>query len=114
MRTFNLHAKSLLVGLAAGLLLFAAIGADPSPAPPAPTAAAAQPGQAGVNLNARDGDQFELAAWGNQDGHGAFVLNTRTGEVVSIIGRTVSAAGTANVETEQKRVGLYSVQQVQR
>ena len=96
MRAFNLHPKSLITGLAVGLLVLSQIGADPPATPPS------------------QGDRYELSAWANQDGHGAFVLNTRTGEVVSIIGRTVSAAEGANVDAAQKRVGLYSVQPVQR
>lgn len=109
MRPFNLHPTSLLAGLAIGLFVFALLGADPTPTTPAPR----EPAGAGI-ADADERDRYELSAWANQDGHGAFVLNTHTGEVVSIIGRTISAADTANVEATQKRAGLYSVQPVQR
>ena len=74
--------KSLLVGLALGVLPLAVIGAQRAPA---------------ADEKPRF-PKYQVAAWsdGAGDRHGAFVVNTETGELVAVLGRSyVSGKGIA-------------------
>ena len=84
--------KSLLIGMVLGGILLLAAGAERAPA------------------TRPDEPRYQISAWAHDEmgsGHGAFVLDTRTGEVLSVIGRNV-------VRAENDIVADYKVEKVKR
>ena len=51
--------------------------------------------------------KYEIAAWGNDKAHGAFVVNVETGELLSVTGRTLVGSG-------NRMTAEYAVQAVGR
>ena len=68
--------KSLLAGVALGLLPLALVGAQQQQQQPAD--------------EPPEFPRYQVAAWGDGAGdrHGAFVVNTETGELVAVLGRS--------------------------
>jgi len=67
--------KCVFIGAACTIcVLLALAGQQPSQSPP--------PAPVGT---------YQVSAWAHADGrHGAFVIDTRTGEVISVVGRTIN------------------------
>ena len=86
----KLEWRSLAIGLLAGVTLVTALGARRGPAKEPP----------------RTFPKYQVAAWGGDKDshHGAFMVDTETGQVVAILGRTYVASGRVN--------GEYAVQEV--
>ena len=95
-KRFNIDLKSLVIGLLSGALVLSMIGADGSTTQPA------------GGMTTVIGPRYEISAYSQgTDRIGAFMVDTQTGEVLSILGRTTIGGG-------NKMFGNYTVERVQR
>jgi len=86
----KLDMKSVVIGLLSGVLVIVAFGASD------------------LSTTRPVTQRFEISAWSQgNDRHGVFVVDTETGDVTSILGRTTIGGGNVVSAT-------YAIQRVQR